>query len=247
MRLALLTDIHANREALEACLADIRAMGADRLAFLGDIVGYGADPAACTAIVSREAEQGAIVLMGNHDEAVGRQDADLNADARAAIRWTAGQLSPEARGFLAGLPLMAEVAGSLLVHANGWAPGGWGYVNGPDEAERSMVRVPQRVTFCGHTHVPALYHLSPGRPAARHAPAPGIAIPLSSASRRWLAVIGAVGQPRDGNPAACWALWDTVRQELTYRRVPYDAARASAKVRAAGLPERLAARLLTAA
>jgi diadenosine tetraphosphatase ApaH/serine/threonine PP2A family protein phosphatase len=245
MRLAILADIHANREALEAVLADVRRTGFDRLAFLGDIVGYGADPAACVDRVAEAVAGGALALLGNHDEALGRDDADLNADARRAIEWTRGRLDSAQAAFLAGLPLTATLDDLLLAHANGWAPRDWGYINGAVEAERSMRRTAARLTIVGHTHVPAVYHLAGDRPAAAFDPVAGVAIPFAASGRRWLAVLGAVGQPRDRNPAACWGLLETAPATLTLRRVPYDAAGAAARIRAEGLPERLAARLLT--
>lgn len=242
MLIAFLTDIHGNREALAACLVHAARMQAERYVFLGDYVGYGADPGWVVDAVRSYVEGGAVALRGNHDEAALGPDEGMNADARIAIRWTRTMLDDGQRAFLASLPLRAEDGERLYVHANAYAPGGWGYILGPMEAERSLRRTPCRITVCGHVHAPALYHMAPGKPASQFTPVAGAAVPLL-AQRRWLAVIGSVGQPRDGNPAACYALYDDERCMLTYVRVPYDVETAAQKILAAGLPMRLAARL----
>jgi len=164
------------------------------------------------------------------------------ADARAIVAWTRDRLDPAQLAFLAALPLTRIEDDSLFVHANAWAPQEWAYLEGRSEAARSLFATDRRFTFCGHVHVPMLYNLSGTGKAGEFKPSPGIAIPLSS-QRRWLAIPGSAGQPRDGDPAACYAVFDTEAQALTFHRVPYDHAAAAAKVRAAGLPERVAERL----
>ena len=167
----------------------------------------------------------------------------MNRAASLAIAWTMTQLDQPQRAFLRDLPLTAVEGEALFVHANAWAPEDWGYVRSEVEAERSLRSTKHRLTFCGHTHVPAVYHMAPLKPACGSIRWP--AGPCrSSASRRWIAVIGAVGQPRDGNPAACYGLYQSSPPELTLRRVPYDVETAARKVREAGLPESLADRLL---
>jgi len=242
MLIALMSDIHGNREAFEACLAHARRVKAERFVFLGDYVGYGADPGWVVETVRAHVRAGAVALRGNHDAAVLGADDDMNAEARAVIRWTRGLVDPAARAFLSGLPLAVQEGEILYVHANAWAPGEWGYVLGAVEAERSLRRTQARVTICGHVHAPALYAMAPGKPPCGHTPVPGVAVPLLP-TRRWLAVMGAVGQPRDGNPAAAYGLLDDARQALTIVRVPYDVEAAARKIIAAGLPPRQAARL----
>ncbi|HZH47205.1 MAG TPA: metallophosphoesterase family protein [Roseococcus sp.] len=242
MRIALLADIHANKEALEACLAHAAAEGAARLVFLGDLVGYGGDPLAVTHRVQALREAGALVLAGNHDRAALDGPVGFSADAAVAIRWTAAQLDAPARDFLGGLPLTVEEEDRLYVHADASAPEEWHYVHDADAARRSLDATEVRLTFCGHTHVPLLCGLTPTGKLARHRPPPGIAMPLQ-APWKWIAVMGAVGQPRDGSPAAAYGLFDPVRGECAWMRVPYDVAAAAARIRAAGLPDRLAARL----
>ncbi len=241
MRIALLTDIHANLEALEACLAHA-APRADRLVILGDIVGYNADPAAVLDRVRALAEAGAVCLMGNHDEAAVRGGHAFTSDAAAAIAWTATRLDAAQKAFLAALPLEAQEEDRLYVHADAEHPAAWRYVETVEDARRSLDATRSRLTFCGHTHVPALFALTATGRVAAHRPPAEVAMPLLR-PRQWLAVIGAVGQPRDGNPAACYALLDTTAATLTWHRVPYDIAAAAAKLRAAGLPDRLAVRL----
>ncbi|MBP8272200.1 MAG: metallophosphoesterase, partial [Sphaerotilus sp.] len=131
MKLALITDIHANREAFDACLEQAHLHGADRLAFLGDFVGYGADPAWVVEQVRDLVSQGAIAVRGNHDEAVARGPSDyLVEDARRAIEWTRSQLTPAQLDFLGALPYTREDLGCLFVHANAYAPPAWDYILG---------------------------------------------------------------------------------------------------------------------
>jgi diadenosine tetraphosphatase ApaH/serine/threonine PP2A family protein phosphatase len=245
MRIALLADVHANREALEACLRHAQAHRVDQYAFLGDLVGYGADPGWVLDVVIDHARRGALVLQGNHDAAVcTRAERSMHEDARAVVSWTQARLAPGQREFLAALPLSLESSGRLYVHANAWKPGEWEYVATSAAARRSLDATACRFTFCGHLHVPALYHQGASGRVAEFTPVAGVGIPLG-AHHRWLAVLGAVGQPRDGNPAASYAIHDLARNELTFHRVVFDVEGAVRKIRAAGLPEWLGTRLET--
>lgn len=243
MLTALLSDIHANREAFSACLAHAEACGVQRYIFLGDYVGYGAEPGWAVDTVAAHVKAGAIALLGNHDAAVLKADPDLNETAQVALAWTREQLDNRQRDFLNKLPLTAEEGDRLFVHASAWEPQLWDYVTGPAAALRSFAATPHRMTFCGHLHVPELYHLSMTAKLASFTPVAETAIPLLP-QRRWLAIIGSVGQPRDGVPAASYALLDDERDTLTYMRVPYDTESAAAKVRKASLPAVLSMRLL---
>jgi diadenosine tetraphosphatase ApaH/serine/threonine PP2A family protein phosphatase len=244
MKLALLADVHANLEALSACLEHAEREGADAYAFLGDLVGYGADPAAVLAVVRRHAERGALAVRGNHDAAVLDAGADtMHRSAEEAVLWTRGRIGPADLAFLRGLPLVARAGPAVLVHASADRPADWTYVSDPLRAAQSLRAAGATYVFSGHVHEPVLYFAGPsGRPVP-FVPVPGVPIPVPP-RRRWLAVVGSVGQPRDGKTAACWALFDTERERLVFHRVPYDVATAAAKVRAAGLPEHLALRLL---
>lgn len=242
MLIGIMTDIHGNREALSACLMHARLLEVERLIFLGDYVGYGADPAWVVETVQGLVGEGAVGLLGNHDAAVDGSDEDMNDVAKAAIRWTRTQLGADHRAFLSGLPLIHEEGSVLYVHANGYAPARWDYMSDLGQALKHFNRVEAHITFCGHVHVPMLYHMSTTAKVGAFTPVPGNDIPLLP-TRSWLAVVGAVGQPRDGVAAASYAVFDTARQNLRYVRVPYDAATAARKVREAGLPEGLALRL----
>jgi len=245
MTIALMTDIHANREAFEACLAHAAEHGADQYVFLGDFVGYGADPEWVLDTLIEHVARGAVALMGNHDAAaIGELSGRLNTSAQQCIDWTRPRLSEAHRAFLAQRPLSAEDGPLLYVHANGWDPAGFDYVFGPAEAGRSMRVAQARITFCGHMHEPMLYHMGLPQRVESFAPIPGSPIPLSAA-RRWLALPGSVGQPRDGNPAACYATLDELTYLLTFWRVPYDHEQAARKVLEAGFPHHLARLMLT--
>jgi diadenosine tetraphosphatase ApaH/serine/threonine PP2A family protein phosphatase len=244
MRIALITDLHANQQAVQAVLDHAAAQVVDTYAFLGDFVGYGADPGWVVDRVREFVSQGAVAVQGNHDSAVVRGAVpSMRLDARRVVEWTRSQLDPDQLAFLEGLPLTQERGDMLFVHANAYDPGAWDYILSRSEAVRSMYATAARVTFCGHMHDQRLYHLSGVGKAGEFVPAAGEAIPLLG-SRRWLAIPGSTGQPRDGNPAACYAIYDDVRAELTFWRVPYDAEAAGARILDAGLPAMLAGRLL---
>jgi diadenosine tetraphosphatase ApaH/serine/threonine PP2A family protein phosphatase len=240
--IAIFTDIHGNREAFEACLAHAAHHPIDRYVFLGDLVGYGADPGFVVDTVENFAARGAVALLGNHDSAAIGNGERMNDEARIAIEWTRRQINTDQCAFLKGLPLTAEDDDRLYVHASAASPAAWDYVLDERAAARSLMATGAGVTFCGHTHLPALFHMTGATKVAGFDPDPGVAMPLTR-QRRWIAVIGAVGQPRDRNPAACYALYDDGPRTLTYLRVPYDVDTAARKIRDAGLPSFLAARL----
>ncbi|MBC2835033.1 metallophosphoesterase family protein [Paragemmobacter straminiformis] len=242
MRIAILTDIHANREAFEAVLSDVAARKLDRIICLGDIVGYGPDPVWCVERVMRLVDEGAFCIKGNHDSAVGRSDEHLNVTALRAINWTRPLLSEDHKTFLAGLPMRHEEGELLCVHASANDPADWIYVTNESSAMGSFRVSEARVILVGHRHVPALYSCDMGGRVKGQRVVAGMAMPLIR-SRRWLGVVGSVGQPRDGVAQANYAILDLAQNELSFRRVPYDVQRTVGKLRAAGLPESLAMRL----
>jgi diadenosine tetraphosphatase ApaH/serine/threonine PP2A family protein phosphatase len=242
VRLAFFADIHANRQAFTACLDAARTSGAERFVCLGDYVGYGADPEWTVETVMGLVEQGALAVRGNHDTAIGSSAETMNAEAQAAIEWTRGRLSAPERRFLSELPLTREEDDRLYVHADASQPARWRYVRSPADAGRSLIATDAHITFCGHVHRPALYSMSVTGKMTNFVPLSGVAVQLLP-GRRWLAVLGSVGQPRDGDAAACFALFDTASREITYRRVPYDVDAAAAQIRDNGLPSSLADRL----
>jgi diadenosine tetraphosphatase ApaH/serine/threonine PP2A family protein phosphatase len=240
--LALFADVHANREAFTACLAAARSRGAERFILLGDFVGYGADPEWTVDTVMRLVEEGALAIRGNHDNAIGTSGETMNEVAQAAIDWTRGRLSATQRAFLAGLPLAQDEEDRLYVHSEASNPARWRYVQSTADAARSIAATSAQVAFCGHIHRPALYSMSVTAKMTSFVPTSGIGVQLLR-GRRWLAVLGSVGQPRDGNPAACFATYDTGTREVTYCRVAYDIDSAANRIRANGLPLWLAERL----
>lgn len=243
MRTALLADIHSNLEALQACLAHARREGAERFVFLGDLVGYGADPLACLEIVAGLVDEGALAVRGNHDEScLGGHLDTMHFAARDAIYWTREQLGPRQREFLASLPLTAAEGERCYAHAGTDRPEQWIYLSDAQTATRNFSASEARIVFLGHVHEPHLYFTMPDEAPRAFRPLPGVPVPLSE-FRRWIVIVGSAGQPRDGNPAACYALYDEAAGTLTHHRVPYDHDRAAAKILDAGLPERLAWRL----
>ena len=244
MKLALITDLHANRDAVEAVMTHAAAQGAQRYAFLGDFVGYGAEPGWVVDFVMQHVHAGAVAVMGNHDSAVVKGPTPtMVPQAREVVAWTRKHLDDDQLAFLAALPMSVRDDDRLFVHANAFAPTQWAYIVSRMEAIRSLHATDCRFTFCGHVHEPRLFHLSVAGKAGEFVPVPDVPIPLSP-QRQWLVIPGSAGQPRDGNPAACYATFDLGDATLTYHRVPYDHEAAAAKVRAAGLPERLAERLV---
>jgi diadenosine tetraphosphatase ApaH/serine/threonine PP2A family protein phosphatase len=242
MLLALLADIHSNRQAFSACLDDAAARGATGFALLGDYVGYGADPVWCVDTCMALAGAGAVAVQGNHDQAIGSPSPGMNEEAEFALDWTRRQLGVEERGFLSSLPLTITDGDILYVHSDASAPQRWIYVRTVEEAARSLRATTARITFCGHTHRPLVFSTTPLSKMTVFTPVSGVPIPLQG-YRRWLVVLGSVGQPRDGIAAACYALFDTAASEITYVRVPYDIDAAAAAILDAKLPPFFATRL----
>ncbi len=242
MLIALFADIHANRQAFSACLAQARDQGAQRIVLLGDYVGYGADPEWTVTTVMKLVDKGAVAVLGNHDSAISQPREQMNLEAKVAIEWTRGELGASERQFLAGLPLTLTEDDRLYVHSEASNPANWTYVTSAAEASLSISSASAQIGFCGHVHRPAIYSMSPTAKMTAFTPTTGAAVPLLQ-GRRWLAVLGSVGQPRDGNPAAAYGMFDTDKRELTYCRVPYDVEQAASAIRKKGLPRWLADRL----
>ncbi|MFT3779330.1 MAG: metallophosphoesterase family protein [Ottowia sp.] len=250
MRLALLSDIHANGPALDACLAHAEAAGAERYAILGDLVGYGADPAYVVRRVMALHAQGALVVKGNHDQYATEPPAAGKTLGHVGAAWTGEQLGGEERRFLAELPLTARDGSVLLVHASADDPARWRYVDSPAAAALSLDAACQpptghpdvRYVFGGHVHQQTLYFRGGAGKLMPFTPTPGVAIPVPR-HRLWLATVGSVGQPRDGRVDAMYALFDEAARQLTFHRVPYDVQAAAAAIRATPLPAFFADRL----
>lgn len=246
MKLALLSDIHANIQAFDACLADAQARGAEQYAILGDLVGYGADPAAVVERVQALAANGALLVKGNHDELAVSPPAQLVTIGDITASWTHAQLSASQRQFLDQLPLTLQHESILLVHASVDGPELWRYVYDERAASASLDAATAlsdiRYVFGGHVHLQTLYYRGAGAQLMKFLPTPGVAVPVPK-HRRWLATIGSVGQPRDRNPQAMYAMFDTDKLQLTFHRVSYDHHGAAVAIRQAALPAMFADRL----
>lgn len=236
-KIAILGDIHSNIDALEVVLNDARAQGVDEYFCTGDIVGYNACPHECLEII-RSLE--CPVVKGNHDHYVAseRNLEDFNPHAAAVVLWARGQLTDEELQYLHDLPFSVTKAGVTLVHSTMDKPENFGYVFDNYQAETNFIFQKTPICFHGHTHCPMIYEkqlsgiyriepqdfdLKPGR--------------------KYFINVGSVGQPRDGDPRATYVIYDSVSRRVSFRRLEYDIAAAQARVRAAGLPERLAERL----
>ena len=236
MVIALLSDIHSNIEALNACLKHAAQNGAERYAFLGDLVGYGADPEEVVALIERRVGEGAIAVKGNHDEAIEKRAGYMNDPTKESIEWTRDALSVERKAFLAALPMLVCEEAMCFVHASAAAPARWEYVDAASVARQSAEATGATYTFSGHVHDQVLYFEGAQGKWSAFRPTPGSPIPARG-HRRWLALVGSVGQPRDGRPAAAYTLFDCARQQITFHRVAYDHLAAARKIREAGLPE----------
>jgi diadenosine tetraphosphatase ApaH/serine/threonine PP2A family protein phosphatase len=243
LRVAVLSDIHANQPALEAVLEAIGEVEVEELWCLGDLVGYGAQPDGCTELVR---ERCAVTLCGNHDLAVlGELDiTTFSESAAAAVAWTREAAGEETLAFLRSLSPQGSRAEVGLFHASPRDPV-WEYVLSLDQAEAGLDAMEERVGLIGHSHV-ALFFTRPAanRPTYAHGAQAGDGAAVEIASGRWLLNPGSVGQPRDADPRAAWLELDTETWASRYHRVPYDIEAAAAAILEAGLPGSLADRLL---
>jgi diadenosine tetraphosphatase ApaH/serine/threonine PP2A family protein phosphatase len=229
-RIGLFADLHSNLEAFEAGMAKAEELGVTRMVFLGDLVGYNADPCA---------------VLGNHDEAVFKDNsASMNVNAQAAIEWTKSQLNADQVQFLKDLPMIIHEEDICFTHASAHQPADWNYVTDSMSAWQCVQASGKAYTFVGHAHEQALFYQSAVGKLIRFAPYPGDAVPVMR-HRQWVGVVGSLGQPRDGNPEACFAVFEPETEALTFHRLQYDQFKAAEKVRRAGLPEELANRLIT--
>ncbi len=239
MRLAVISDIHSNLPALEAVLAEIDGSDADEIWSLGDVVGYGAQPDECTALVAERCPTG---LVGNHDLGViGVLDLGaFSPTAAAAVRWTQRSADGATLAYLRRLEPLAEDHDVALYHASPRDPV-WEYVLAIDQAEECLATQARRVALIGHSHVPLFFTDGGGSEVQGAHAESGTRVEV--ADGRWLINPGSVGQPRDRDPRAAWLELDTDRWEAVWHRVPYDIDRAAEAIAAAELPEQLGRRL----
>ena len=236
MRIALFGDIHANLEALEAVLDDASQQGVTDYVCLGDIVGYNADPAAC---LEKVREMDCPTVKGNHDEdASGNHSLDsMNPVAAAALEWTRLQLSDEQRQWLTRLRMVRQVSDFTVVHSTLDQPANWNYVTNRFDAMSNFSYQFTQLCFHGHTHVPRVYMKTD---RVVEVPAESVIIEDSA---KYFINVGSVGQPRDGDWRACYAIYDLDHKMVVFRRVEYDIVTTQGKIIAAGLPTMLAERI----
>ena len=241
MRQAILSDIHSNIEALTACVQHAQAEGATHFACLGDCIGYGADPVPTLDLLMSLPHL--LMIRGNHDEALFLDDVIEVPGIRHALDWTGTQLAPQHCALLEGAPYVRSEGDATYAHASAHAPRAWDYLRRPEQIRDCLAATATRVTFIGHVHVPMVFYLTAGDALRELSPEPGVAIPLSP-SCRYVVNVGSVGQPRDGNNAASYAIYDSAAADVTIHRVPYDYVSAAEKILAAGLNVRFAERLM---
>ena len=236
MRIALFGDIHANLEALEAVLEDASQQGVTDYVCMGDIVGYNADPAAC---LEKVRSMDCPTVKGNHDEdASGNHSLDsMNPVAAAALEWTRQQLSEEQRQWLTKLRMVRQVSDFTVVHSTLDQPAHWNYVTNRFDAMSNFSYQFTQLCFHGHTHVPRVYVKTD---KVQEVAAESVVIEPGA---KYFINVGSVGQPRDGDWRACYAIFDLENNSVVFRRVEYDIAKTQEKIIAAGLPPMLAERI----
>jgi diadenosine tetraphosphatase ApaH/serine/threonine PP2A family protein phosphatase len=237
MRVAVISDVHGNRHALDAVLREVEAESVDAVWCLGDTVGYGPQPNECCRLVEAHTD---LCLVGNHDlVALGELTvSDFNEEAAAAAVWTSEMLSDESRAFLRALRPRGEAEGVELFHASARDPI-WEYVLSEEAAHATFELTRSPLVLVGHSHV-ALALTLDGNGVAGGVAAGGAEVDLAG---RWLVNPGSVGQPRDGDQRAAWLLADLDRHSASFRRVAYPVEQTQAEMADAGLPALLAARL----
>jgi diadenosine tetraphosphatase ApaH/serine/threonine PP2A family protein phosphatase len=238
MRYAILSDIHGNLEALSEVLGVVDEMGVTRIVCLGDVVGYGANP---NEVVDAIRERAETTIRGNHDEAAldPAQETYFNSWAVDAIRWTREQLTEDSASFLSQLPYESRIGDALLVHASPRDPEKWRYILSPQAAAAEFDEFEESFCFIGHTHVPMI--VVRNEIGTSELLNDEVALP---AGARVIINAGSVGQPRDGDPRACFCVFDLEDRSASLVRVPYDADAAHKKIIRAGLPYFLGERLL---
>jgi predicted phosphodiesterase len=239
MRVAIISDIHANRHALEAVLGDIAGSSVDEIWCLGDLVGYGAEPDACVELAR---DQAAICLAGNHDLAVAGEAplSDFSGAAGAAVRWTRKAMTRENIAFIGTLTPSGEREDVGLFHGSPREPV-WEYVLSASLADLCLDAQEHRVCLVGHSHVALSFGRASGEPASGDLRPAGSGVAIGDGE--WLLNPGSVGQPRDGDPRAAWMLLDLAGETARFNRCEYDIAGAAEAIRAADLPASLADRL----
>lgn len=238
MKLALISDIHGNLEALQAVLRDIDSVKPDLLFSLGDVIGYGCDPSACIALVDKHFD---VKLMGNHEYLIlGKLSGDYyNKAARFSADWTQSTLSEKEMSIISDYEFEHIRDDLYFTHSSPFEPQEWNYILAPEEALWAFGHLKHRLCFVGHTHVPMIFTEMADtlpRSKAGHSFVPDEEL-------RYIINVGSVGQPRDDDPRACYVTYDTADHDVDYRRIEYDVAATQHKMTEAKLPRVLIDRL----
>lgn len=240
MRTAIISDIHANLEALSAVLFDIESLNIDEIICLGDIIGYGPNPNECISLIHKKCP---IILMGNHDAAVldSLSTQNFNINAKFAIEWTDKQLTDESRKILEALPMSKIDGNKTYVHATPYEPRMWYYITSAEEAAFNFQFFDTTFCFVGHTHIPVIISLDNLKNI--HVSQDEYLDFSKSDDTHYLINVGSVGQPRDRNPNSCYGIIDTEASFFSLRRVEYDVKKCQEKMKKHKLPEFLISRL----
>lgn len=234
MRIAILSDIHGNLEALNAAMEYIRGNDIDTIYCLGDVVGYGPNPNECVDIIRNNCEK---VVIGNHDHAVlGLTSTEyFNDFAKISTYWTSNILTDENREFLKSLSFKEVVGDILLVHSTPSNPTMWHYILSEIDARQELGHFEQKICFIGHSHFPIIFYADGFSRKSKM---------ILDNSERYIVNVGSIGQPRDGNPKSCFCVYNDATHEIEYVRLDYEVQKTREKIISAGLPVFLADRLI---
>ncbi|MCX6825942.1 MAG: metallophosphoesterase family protein [candidate division Zixibacteria bacterium] len=240
MKIAFISDIHGNLEALENVLRDIEKEGVEKIHFLGDVVGYGCNPNECVKLVDTHCE---VKLLGNHDYAtMGLESTDsFNQLAQTSISWTIGEITKKSVAILADFEIQSDFLDFHLVHASPGESDRWHYILNPTQALPQFDNFTQSVCFIGHSHIPTIF----SRNGDGNVTASNKASLEWSPDKKYIINIGSVGQPRDNDSRACYLIADTELRRISYRRVEYNIRKTQIKMKKADLPNFLIERLAT--
>jgi len=238
MKIALISDVHGNLEALETVLRDIEKQGAEKIHFLGDAVGYGCNPNECVKLIANHCD---IKLLGNHDyAAMGLEAVDnFNQLAQDSIQWTQEALTKKSISILADFEMDADFNDFHMVHGSPGEPDKWHYILTPQQAAREFEAFSQSTCFVGHSHLPSIFMMEAGGEVVQF-----VKSPFEREEKcRYIVNIGSVGQPRDGDPRSCYLIMDTDSNKMQFRRVEYDIKKVQEKMQKAKIPDFLIERL----
>jgi len=242
MRIAVFSDVHGNQEALEAFIADVSRRKVNLYVCLGDVVGYGANPNECIAMLQSLPDIS--FVLGNHDAAAleSGYPYDMNRDAARAMVWTMETLSEKSIAFLKNMQPSIKMDNMLFSHSNPYSPLAWYYVNDAEYAARSFARTKEKILFIGHTHVSLMITRKNIFSLLFKSPEENTAVHVDRRKRQ-IVNCGSIGQPRDGDPRASYLIYDTQKGIMEFYRIEYDYETTAEKIRRKGLPESLALRL----